>query len=66
MGRASALSLKELVVKVDGTEARKIWKGLISIRSPKIAIPTEFASTAKDAIQAQYALEELKDKAKKL
>jgi len=59
-------SLKELVVKIDGVEAKKIWKGLISIRSPKIVVPAELVSTAKDAIQVQHALEELKDKVKKL
>lgn len=52
--------VKALVVKVDGKEAKQIWKGVISLRSPKISVPTELVSTAKDAIQLQYELNELK------
>lgn len=57
--------MKELVVKVDGRDAKKAWKGWLSLRSPKVSIPMEFVSTAKDAIQLQHTLEELKDTLKK-
>lgn len=59
-------TVKALVVKVDGKEAKRIWKGVLSLRSPKISLPTELVSTAKDAIQLQYGLEELKDHVKKV
>jgi sporulation protein YlmC with PRC-barrel domain len=58
--------VKALVVKVDGKEAKQIWKGIISLRSPKISVPTELISTAKDAIQLQYGLDELNDHVKKV
>ena len=53
-------TVKALLVKVDGKEAEQLWKGIVSLRGPKISVPAELISTAKDAIQLQYRLDELK------
>lgn len=57
--------VKALLVRVDGKEAKRIWRGKISLRSPKMSIPIEFVSTARDAIQLQYSIDELKSIVKK-
>jgi sporulation protein YlmC with PRC-barrel domain len=58
--------IKGVVVKVDGGEAKRVWKGKLSLRSPRVIVPIEFVATAKDAIQLQYPLGELKDIIKKI
>jgi sporulation protein YlmC with PRC-barrel domain len=58
-------SIKQLIVKVDGDDAKKAWKGRLHLRSPKILIPAEFVSGIKDAILLQHTLEEMKDSVKK-
>ena len=58
--------IKGLIVKVDGDEARKAWKGRLQVRSSKIFIPADFVSSVRDAIQLQHTLEEMKDKVKKV
>jgi len=57
--------IKTLEVKVDGEEAKSIWKGVLSLRSPKISVPIEYVHTAKDAIQLEYELQKLKDLVKR-
>lgn len=58
--------IKALEVKVDGEEAKSIWKGLLSLRSPKISVPIELVGIAKDAVQLQYELGRLKDYVKRV
>lgn len=58
-------TVKQLVVKVDGREARQAWRGKLSLRSPKISIPAESVVRAKDAVQLGHTLEELKSSLKK-
>jgi sporulation protein YlmC with PRC-barrel domain len=58
--------VEDLIVKVQGVEAKKAWKGRLHVRSPKISIPTDFITSVRDAIQLQYTLEEMKDKVKKV
>ena len=50
--------IKQLIVKVDGDDAKKAWKGRLHLRSPKILIPAEFVSGVKDAILLQHTLKE--------
>lgn len=57
--------IKHLVVKVDGDDAKKAWKGRLHLRSPKILIQAELVSGVKDAILLQRSLEEMKDIVKK-
>ena len=57
--------IKQLIVKVDGDDAKKAWKGRLHLRSPKILIPAELISGIKDAILLQHTLEEMKDSVKK-
>jgi len=56
-----ASRIKALEVKVDGEEAKRIWKGILSLRSPKISVPIELVDIAKDAVQLQYDLGRLKE-----
>jgi sporulation protein YlmC with PRC-barrel domain len=58
--------VKGLIVKVDGDDAKKAWKGRLHVRSPKVFIPADFVSSVTDAIQLQHTLEEMKDKVKKV
>ena len=58
--------ITELVVKVDGEDAKKAWKGRLHLRSPKISIPAELVSGVKDAILLQRTLEEMKSSVKKV
>ena len=58
--------ITELVVKVDGEDAKKAWKGRLHLRSPKISIPAELVSGVKDAILLQCTLEEMKSSVKKV
>jgi sporulation protein YlmC with PRC-barrel domain len=58
--------ITELVVKVDGVEAKKAWRGRLHLRSPKISIPAELVSGVKDAILLQCTLEEMKSSVKKV
>lgn len=58
--------ITELVVKVDGEDAKKAWKGRLHLRSPIISIPAELVSGAKDAILLQPTLEEMKNSVKKV
>jgi sporulation protein YlmC with PRC-barrel domain len=61
-----ASRIKALMVKVNGEEAKRIWKGILSLRSPKISVPIELVDTAKDAVQLQYDLKKLKDYVKRI
>jgi sporulation protein YlmC with PRC-barrel domain len=57
--------VERLIVKVDGEEAKKAWKGRLQVRSPKISIPAEYIAGVKDAIQLQRTLEEMKGNVKR-
>jgi sporulation protein YlmC with PRC-barrel domain len=57
--------IKQLIVKVDGEDAKKAWKVRLQLRSPKVLIPAEFISGMKDAILLSHTLEEMKDNVKK-
>ncbi len=57
--------ITHLIVKVDGEEAKKAWKGRLQLRSPKILIPVELMSDVKDAIQLRHTLEDMKSSVKK-
>ena len=58
--------ITHLIVKVDGEDAKKAWKGRLQLRSPKILIPAELISDVKDAIQLRHTLEEMKGSIKKV
>ncbi len=58
--------ITHLIVKVDGDDAKKAWKGRLQLRSPKISIPSELISDVKDAIQLRHTLEEMKGNVKKV
>lgn len=57
--------MTHLIVKVDGEDAKKAWKGRLQLRSPKILIPAELISDVKDAIQLRPTLEDMKSSVKK-
>jgi sporulation protein YlmC with PRC-barrel domain len=55
-------SIKGLIVKVEGEEARRAWKGRLHFRSPKILIPAEIIAGVKDAVLLQGNLNDAKDR----